>query len=131
MKRIDRVLTFEILNTLLHKIYSLRSRYRLTDATLWDLIHTHLFQLQTGKGITVYQITQIRYEKQTTVRTIRDRRERLLKKGLIYVTDGRAYLSELGLMEMSLLGAFELSQIIKTIPSAAHSPNRRIAKKAA
>lgn len=118
MKRIDRVLSSEILSTLLLKLYELRRKFGLNDAAMWDLINTYWYQLQTGKGITIYQLTRIRYRNQTTVPSIRERRSRLLKKGLITEIKGRAHLTELGVKEMVLLTSFGMDQLVKTLPSA-------------
>lgn len=120
MKKVDYLLSSDILSTLLLNIYQLRVKYNLNEVAIWDLVIIFQYHKATGKGTTIYQLSKAAFRPPTSYPAIKERRARMAKKGLLTYDKGKSYLTDLGYQEIKSLAELAYRSLIVWSPVPAN-----------
>lgn len=112
MKRIEYLINAQTINGLLLRLIELRTKYRLGEAPVLDLITIYQYYLQTQKWPSTTMLVKIRYGSDSAYTLTRQRCRRLDEKGLIQRTSKGLVLTDLGLSEMRSLSSVTPAPLI-------------------
>ncbi len=94
MKKIDYDTLQQSVDIIHQKLFQFRLKYDLTDASLWDVIHTYWYCKKHSTGISNSMLVTLRYGSQTCYRFLVNRKILLIKKGIVYTSERKNYLTE-------------------------------------
>lgn len=94
MKKIDHDTLQIVVTSIYEQLFKFKTKYTLTEASLWDLIHMYWHYSKHSKGISNGALVLLRYGSNTGYQYLVNRKQLLIKKDMVYTLQNKNYLSE-------------------------------------